>query len=1232
MNTIKRIACLTLFFIGITALAGAEEGLIARWTFDADPPGQIKNACGDMFHASSDREFPRVEGVFGNAIELSGQFRLNVPKEVVPADLQELTFSAWVVPKAMSRYREIFRKEDGDRRLLFSFQDDGQHLALGLNIDGVYDECDAVIVAEEVMDGDWHFVAATFDGRCKRVYLDGVEIGSSERRGKLVAGGNAPGFIGSSSGTSEFFEGTMDDLRFYRRALPAEEIQQLYTEGIKTLASSGDAQKAQAKALALYSKGATFRETLVATRNNVATNVAASGSLEPREIAALTRLLRSDFADDMNRYRMKWQHHPVEVMLFSSDQLQQYFQQLETAYFEYMPLTDSQWKYLSPADLDKWNRAKEYKKVYEERLRTGGNDNGALLYEIVCEMELTIEPRPMQSEPVAPYITPSTPPVQNRSAGEAMVCLENEWMHQCDGNPTVARSLEEIGWARKLAKRLSSEHPTLEFDNELQQLDALEAMARVAAGVAAGVDRDLYFAVRTVKREITFKNPAIDFDSILFVDGPFPQGREWNHETRHRLGYMAVPGGRLMTMQGLHPGGKQTKLMPTEPLHGSFWRPDLSYDGTKVLVSFKPHNEKNFHLYEINIDGSGQRQLTAGIFDDLDPIYLPDGRHIMFLTTRGYLYVRCMPPTNAFVMARMAIDGSEGEKNLYIISRNGEPEYTPSVMSDGRVIYTRWEYTDKPLWRAQGLWTMNADGTQVQTFWGNQSVWPDLLKDARSIPGSRRIMFTGSAHHDIFAGCIGIIDPARGFNFPDGLTKVTQELIWPESGNGPIDPKETDEYHTAGAYTAYYSPYPLNEKDFLVSARRVRRNAEGRPYHEKFVLFLMDVNGNRELIHEGVHHIFDAMPIRARAIPRVLPEMVNWPTWENRDKPGTGVIYSSNVYENTSEELKNRAKYLRIWSVDHKTYTYWYKRPYASSGPEVSMNQSDGVKKIIGTVPIEDDGSVSFHAPSGIALHFQLLDENQRALQTMRSFTGVQPGESRGCVGCHESMTRSPVAATSGKALRRTPSDITPVPWDDLSVSYERYVQPVLDKYCGECHQNPEHEAYQQFNMTLRPGFVSFKEPYVTLLGRPTWGAPYNAPKDPPPGFGWADTMMVEGFDQRDPVAYTTFAPMTKLSYKSRLVNRMASGEHHGITVDPESLLRVILWVDAMGPFLGTEEIRQIPDPVFQGKDWLSQPPRIRTAPIVQRPGPFDPFFPDSAYDCPDDSCLNALPFGVERK
>jgi hypothetical protein len=99
---------------------------------------------------------------------------------------------------------------------------------------------------------------------------------------------------------------------------------------------------------------------------------------------------------------------------------------------------------------------------------------------------------------------------------------------------------------------------------------------------------------------------------------------------------------------------------------------------------------------------------------------------------------------------------------------------------------------------------------------------------------------------------------------------------------------------------------------------------------------------------------------------------------------------------------------------------------------------------------------------------------------------------------------------------------------------------------------------------------------------------------------------MVEGYGQVDPKAYVTPPPMTALSYRSRLVELASSGKHHGVKVDPESLLRLMVWVDAMCPYLGDEELRQIPDPVFQGVDWLAVRPRVATAPRIFRPGPVD--------------------------
>ena len=507
--------------------------------------------------------------------------------------------------------------------------------------------------------------------------------------------------------------------------------------------------------------------------------------------------------------------------------------------------------------------------------------------------------------------------------------------------------------------------------------------------------QELYLAVRRVKRRIALANPVLDFDSVLFIDQPYPSGSEWAHEARHRDGIMAVAGGRLLVLKGLHPGGQLRKLAPT-PEHGpaAFWRPDLSFDAQKVLFCMKPAGDMSLHLYEVSLDGKQTRQLTASEYDDLDPIYLPDGK-IFFSTTRANTYVRCMPYTYCYVLARCDGDG----RNIYLVSQGNEPDYTPALLNDGRVVYTRWEYTDKALWRIQSLWTVNPDGTNGFVFWGNQSVWPDMLVEARPIPGSKRVMFTGSAHHDWFAGSIGILDTSKGLDFPNGLTKVTGDVPWPECGAPPVDPLESPQYHASGAFTAYKSPWPLSETDFLVSARsgRVPSSRGGGPLGN-FKLYLMDVFGNRELIYEGQHNIMHAIPIRPRSFP-VIPDRVAWPKTDSKETATQdGVLYSADVFQGAPPELRGKARYLRVIQMDSRTYSSWQRdeMPHQHAGPTISLVQADGVKRILGTAPIDENGSVQFKAPPGKALHFQLLDENHRALQTMRSFTGVMPGERRG--------------------------------------------------------------------------------------------------------------------------------------------------------------------------------------------------------------------------------------------
>jgi hypothetical protein len=778
--------------------------------------------------------------------------------------------------------------------------------------------------------------------------------------------------------------------------------------------------------------------------------------------------------------------------------------------------------------------------------------------------------------------------------------LVSDWLFQAEGKPLVERTRQEIRWTRELAARLAQDPRTSDLRGDLADLDALEGKAAGAGRQAlrGKAAQELYLAVRRVKRSIVFKNPAVDFTQLLLIDQPLPQGSESSHEAVHRLGIMAVPGGRLLVLNGLEPGAQVRQLAPEKP--GSFWRPELSFDARKVLFCHKPQDEKSFHLYEINLDGTGLKQLTNSDYDDIDPIYLPDG-HIVFTTTRGNTYVRCGPYIYSYVLARCDADG----RNVYLISTNSEPDFVPALLNDGRVVYSRWEYSDKDQNRIQSLWTTRQDGTQTTVLWGNQSVWPDHLAEPRAIPGSERVIFTSVGHHDWFHGTIGMVDPRQGSNFPHGLTRVTFDLPWAEVGNSPADRSESPQYHASGKFTGYLGAYPLSGEDFLVSARGAG---------DKFRIYLMDVHGNRELIYEGLHHAWYATPVRPRRAPPRQSDLVAWPgTGKDRKPVQPGLFYNLDVYQGVPDLPRGTVKYLRVFQQDAKTYSTWQK-VFAFSGPAVSAVQSEAVKRIVSTVPVEPDGSAYFEAPAGQSLYFQLLDEHQRAVHTMRSFTGLLPGERRGCVGCHSMRNTAPQqSAKSVLALRRPPTALSPPPWGNETIGYERFVQPVLDRYCGKCHQG-DGEARMKLDLTLRPAsgdFSLFKQPYLTLIGPAAWPVP--APGAGQPGYGIAGAIPVYGLRPDDvypndsatdgpSTIHRELRPMQYLSARSPLIERAISGKHHDVKVDPAGLLRLIAWVDANCPYLGEEEVRAMADPEFEGIDRLPIRPRLKTAPVIERP------------------------------
>jgi hypothetical protein len=752
-----------------------------------------------------------------------------------------------------------------------------------------------------------------------------------------------------------------------------------------------------------------------------------------------------------------------------------------------------------------------------------------------------------------------------------------------------------------------------------------DAVANVTRITVSRVDTDLYLAVRQVKRRMMFKNPLVDFSKVVFVDVPCYDAL--NHESMHRVFPQAQNNvGRILTLEGLHPGGKVTNLTG-QP--GMFWRPDVSFDGKQVLFCMRPENDRTFHLYETSVDGGPIRQITDAQYDDLDPIYLPDGQ-ITFLSNRGNSYARCAVAHPSYVVARCDAAG----ENLYLLGMGTEPEYTPALLPDGRVMYTRWEYTDKELFRIQSLWTMNPDGTNVSTLWGNQSYWPDMLVEARPIPGSGRIIFSGQGHHDIVHGSIGMIDPKQGFNYPDGLTRVTADRAWAEVGNGPADAVEKEDYHASGQFDGYRCPYPLSEDLFLVSAKLPSAGdpqgvGSPKPNTGHFALYLMDVWGNRELIHGGAHDVLYAMPVRPRPVPQKISDRVAWPGSAGQGKEAApGVLYSNDVFEGLDDEVRGLAKHIRVIHQDNTTFTFGLKCQMPDhegvrsqhgdqhAGPPLTIASNDGIKRILGTVPIESDGSIAVEVPPCVAIHFQLLDEQYRAVHVMRSFTGVMPGEWRGCVGCHESRGTTAVGRQS-IALKKGPSQPVPPPWGPkYHLGYRQDIQPILDRHCGECHQG-DGDGREELDLTFRPSSDggSYTEPYLTL----TLGARRRIDRFAQTlcGGGIAGSLlpMASGFSPQHDL---TVPPMTAMSYNSTLVAYAISGEHYKVRVDSLSARKLIAWVDLLCPYWNEDDIRATPDPdpsdpFFANSTYPPRtpgvrpfadspyPPRMKNAPVVHR-------------------------------
>lgn len=526
--------------------------------------------------------------------------------------------------------------------------------------------------------------------------------------------------------------------------------------------------------------------------------------------------------------------------------------------------------------------------------------------------------------------------------------------------------------------------------------------------------------------------------------------------TYHAEGYREGGGLYLCT---LTPDGPELEKLVDSP-NGQILDCVLSYDGREALFSWKrggrPHEQQfdrtlapddnpdhMYKIYRINVDGTGLTCLTDGSSNNFNPCWLPDGG-IAFLSDRKSAFAYCFTTTSP-TLYRMDRDGG----NVLRLSANYLNDFTPSVDLAGRILYSRWEYVDRPAIPIQSLWSINPDGTGLSGVFGNRVLSPATFMEAKSIPGTNQLLCVLTSHNGPCRGAIGIIDRRFGPNSQESLRNLTPD----------VDIGRVDQGNGNRVRGPYENPLPWDDEYFLVSKRGsiVLRNYDG----DKQAILLRPRDGLG---------FYSPTPIRTQAVPPVIPTRL---AADQQDQPWAE-ISMQDVYIGLEPHIQ-RGEIERICVVQEIEKSRFAPQDFSvvtATGdplarkipafgyqfPVVSCGATYAPKKVWGFAKVEEDGSAHFKAPTGVPIYFMALDKHGRALQRMRSFTHFMPGEQQGCIGCHadrnNAISQSQPGLTSPlpTAMKRRPQELETPEWGLGGFSYARIVQPVLDRHCTLCH------------------------------------------------------------------------------------------------------------------------------------------------------------------------------------
>lgn len=626
-----------------------------------------------------------------------------------------------------------------------------------------------------------------------------------------------------------------------------------------------------------------------------------------------------------------------------------------------------------------------------------------------------------------------------------------------------------------------------------------------------------------------FSIPLPGMSPILFVVRH--QYHKDHHNTatffpaeQHEFNNGKFTGGGALKVLDLKDGSTRSLIELPE---GVARDPDVHFDGSRIVFSMRKNAADSYHIYEIRADGSGLRQLTSATgVDDIDPIYLPDG-DIIFSSTREPKYCAC----NRHIMANLYRMGADGA-NIHQIGKSTLFEGQAALMPDGRILYNRWEYVDRNFGDAQGLWTCSPDGTSHAIYWGNNTPVPGAVLDGRIIPGTQRTICTFGSCHDRPWGALAIIDRRLGL---DGRAPVIR--TWPPAAADSVrDPGTAKNAWDVFMRLPikYEDPFPLANPDgsgagkYFLCARQTGKG-------EETGIYLIDIDGGETLVHFEPPGCFDPMPLMARRPPPAIPRRRDF---EN----GLAYCYIQDVYLGThmTGVARGNVKSLRV--IESPEKRFWTVPAWNGQGNESpAMNWHDfGTKQILGTVPVEPDGSVSLMIPSDRFVFFQLLDERGMMVQSMRSGVSAHSGERVSCIGCHDARLQSPpVTGALPLALRRPPHRLSGWHGLDRPISFFQDVQPIIDRHCAECHQTGA-KAADKLRLSGGRGLV-FNIAYAELWKKGLTGAVGAGPAEILPPYSWG-------------------------SHASRLAKRLLDG-HGGLLKDPIGLETILTWLDLNAPY-----------------------------------------------------------------